>query len=520
MKETIEDMKKISQDEAPEVAAPMGKKSMTVIPDGISVILKEYNTGGPKMSEYNKITPEIAEKLKAVVGEKRFFAGEAINPDYSHDEMPIYGKYFPEVVCEAESTEEISEIMKICSEHKIPVTPRGAGTGLVGGCVPIYGGVVLCTARMNKILGYDMNNLVVHVQAGVLLCDLAADALERGLMYPPDPGEKTATLGGNVATNAGGMRAVKYGVTRDYVLAMKVVLPSGEIMELGKTVCKTSSGYSLLHLMIGAEGTLGIITEMTLKLIPKPIADVSLILPFPDIESCISAVPKIKLASLDPQSIEFMDNDIVESSAAFTGNPVFPTEVEGQPVAASILVTLVGDSEEELDAKMMRMADVAEEAGAYDVLVVDTPTRKKEVWDARSSFLTAIEADTKLLDEMDVVVPVDKIPDFLMYVRELGEEHNIRIRNFGHAGDGNLHVYCCSNELSEEEFLKINKVIMDKCYSKCKEFGGQVSGEHAIGHAKKDYLLESAGKTAYGLMGAIKKIFDPDMILNPGKVCS
>ncbi|MGI6463588.1 MAG: FAD-binding oxidoreductase [Candidatus Scatomorpha sp.] len=471
------------------------------------------------MAKYNKVTPEIAEQLKAVVGEKRFFTGDDINPDYSHDEMPIYGKFLPEAVCEAETTEEVSEIMKICSENKIPVTPRGSGTGLVGGCVPIYGGIVLGTTRMNKILEYDINNLAVRVQPGVLLQDLAADALEQGLMYPPDPGEKTSTLGGNVATNAGGMRAIKYGVTRDYVLAMTVVLPTGEIMELGKTVFKTSSGYSLLHLMIGSEGTLGIITELTLKLIPKPNFDMSFILPFPDIESCISAVPKIKLANLDPQSIEFMDKDIVMSSAAFTGNPVFPTEYEGESVEASILVTLVGDSEEEIEPKMERLAEVAEEAGAFDVLVVDTPTLKKEVWEARSSFLTAIEADTKLLDEMDVVVPVDKIPEFLMYVRELGDKYNIRIRNFGHAGDGNLHIYCCSNDLSEEEFLKVNQIIMDKCYTKCNEFGGQVSGEHAIGHAKKEYLLESAGQTAYDLMGAIKKIFDPNMILNPGKVC-
>jgi glycolate oxidase len=199
----------------------------------------------------------------------------------------------------------------------------------------------------------------------VLLQDLAADALEHGLMYPPDPGEKTATLGGNVSTNAGGMRAVKYGVTRDYVLAMTVVLPGGEIMKLGKTVFKTSSGYSLLHLMIGSEGTLGIITELTLKLVPPPAADVSLILPFADVESCIAAVPAIKLANLDPQSIEFMDADIIKSSAAFTGNPVFPTEMNGEPVIACILVTLIGGSEDELDMKMEKLGEVAEEAGRW-----------------------------------------------------------------------------------------------------------------------------------------------------------
>ena len=472
------------------------------------------------MADYNKITPEIAEQLKAVVGVQRFSVGEAVNADFSHDEMPIYGKFFPEAVCEVMSTEEVSAIMKICSANKIPVTPRGAGTGLVGGAVPLLGGLVLSTARMNKILEYDMKNLVVRIEPGVLLCDLAADALERGLMYPPDPGEKTATVGGNVSTNAGGMRAVKYGTTRDYVVAMTVVLPNGDIMKLGKTVCKTSSGYSLLHLMIGSEGTLGVITELTMKLIPKPEMDVSLILPFPDVERCIAFVPTMKLANLDPQSIEFMDVDIIKSSAAFTGNPIFPTEMNGEPVAACILVTFVGSSEDELDMKMEKLAELSEESGAMDVLVVDTPTLKKEVWAARSSFLTAIEADTKLLDELDVVVPVDRIAEYLVYVRSLGAKYGLTVRNFGHAGDGNLHIYACSNELERAEFLERVAPFMDNAYDKCLEFGGQVSGEHAIGHAKKKYLRESAGEVAFDLMVAIKGLFDPDSILNPGKVCT
>ena len=471
------------------------------------------------MPDYNKLTPALAEELRQLLGEKRFQYGEGVKEAYSHDEMPIYGKHLPEAVCLVESTEEVSNIMKLCSREKIPVTVRGAGTGLVGGCVPIHGGIVLSTERMNKILSYDMKNLVVHTQPGVLLCDLAADALAHGLMYPPDPGEKTATLGGNVSTNAGGMRAVKYGVTRDYVLAMTVVLPSGEVMHLGKTVCKTSSGYSLLHLMIGSEGTLGIITELTLKLIPKPVMNVSLILPFADIATAIASVPAIKLANLDPQSIEFMERDIVDSSAAYTGNAVFPTKVNGQNVGAYILVTLVGDSEAELTLKMDRLGEVAAEAGAYDVLVVWTEGLKKDVWAARSAFLTVIEAETRLLDEMDVVVPVDRIAEFLVYCHDVAAEQDVRLRSFGHAGDGNLHIYCCSNDLEEGEFKRRVQAIMDKCYAKCTEFEGQVSGEHSIGHAKKAYLRESVGETAYGLMGAIKQVFDPDGILNPGKVC-
>lgn len=472
------------------------------------------------MAEYTKITPEIAEELKGFVGEGRFFYAADVPEDYCHDEMPIYGKKFPEAVFEVETTEEVAAIMKYCNEHKIPVTPRGAGTGLAGGAVPLLGGVIICTARMNKILEYDMKNLCVHTQVGVRLKDLAADAEAHGLFYPPDPGEKTATVGGNVSTNAGGMRAVKYGVTRDYVMAMTVVLPSGEIMRIGKTVCKTSSGYSLLHLICGSEGTLGLVTELTLKLVPKPAYDVSLILPFAELADAIAAVPAIKLANLDPQSIEFMDADIVKSSAAYTGNDVFPTEVEGTPVGGSLLVTLVGGSEDELDLKMEKLAEVAEEVGSMDVLVVDTPSLKKEVWAARSSFLTAIEADTKLIDEMDVVVPVDRIAEFLMFVREVGEANGLYIRNFGHAGDGNLHIYCCSNTMTEEEFLVKNKIVMDAAYEKCTEFKGQVSGEHAIGHAKKQYLRESVGETAFALMAGIKKVFDPNMILNIGKVCT
>ena len=470
------------------------------------------------MPAYKKLTEPVLERLRRVLGEALVF-GEAVKEDFSHDEMPIYGKFAPEAVCFPSSTGEVAEVMRICCEECVPVTVRGAGTGLVGGCVPLCGGLVLSTERMNSILAYDMNNLTVTIQPGVLLRDLAADALAHGLMYPPDPGEKTSTVGGNVSTNAGGMRAVKYGVPRDYVLAMTVVLPSGEVLKLGKAVCKTSSGYSLLHLMIGSEGTLGVITELTLKLIPKPIMDVSLLLPFEEISAAIASVPAIKLANLEPQSIEFMERDIVESSAEFTGNPVFPTRVNGRDVGAYILVTLVGGSEAELTAKMDRLAEVAERAGAFDVLVVWTDNLKKDVWAARSAFLTAIEADSKLLDEMDVVVPVDRIAEFLAFARAEAEKNGLRLRAFGHAGDGNLHIYCCSNELEEAEFKRRCKLAMDSCYKKCDEFQGQVSGEHAIGHAKKDYLRLSAGETAYGLMAAIKQVFDPKGILNPGKVC-
>ena len=260
--------------------------------------------------QYNKVTPEMIEKFKEIAP-KRVLVGDEINEDFTHDEMAIYGKAKPEVLVEATSTEEVAAVVKLCNENKVPVTPSGARTGLVGGAVSIGGGVMISLTKMNKILGYDKENFVVKIQSGVLLNDLAQDAEKQGLLYPPDPGEKFATVGGNVATNAGGMRAVKYGCTRDYVRAMTVVLPTGEIVKLGATVSKTSSGYSLLNLMIGSEGTLGIITELTLKVIPAPKSVISLIIPYENLEDCIATVPQFFMHHLAPQALEFMEKEVV-----------------------------------------------------------------------------------------------------------------------------------------------------------------------------------------------------------------
>ena len=327
--------------------------------------------------DYQALTPELVQELSAIAP-GRVFTGSDINEDYSHDEMPIYGKSVPEAVVEAASTEEIAAVMKFCNEHHIPVTPRGAGTGLVGGAVPIRGGVLLVTTRMNKILGYDEENFTVTVQPGVLLNTLAEDAASKGLLYPPDPGEKFATLGGNVSTNAGGMRAVKYGCTRDYVKAMTVVLPTGEIIHLGSSVSKTSSGYSLLNLMIGSEGTLGIITELTLKLIPAPKETISLIIPYPDMESCIATVPSFFKHHLNPQALEFMGKDIVISSEAYVGKQVFPRKIDGVEAEAYLLVTFDGNDADELDAVIEKASEVVLEAGAIDVLVADTPALNRD----------------------------------------------------------------------------------------------------------------------------------------------
>lgn len=467
---------------------------------------------------YNKVTPQLIQEFKKIIPGK-VHEKEEINEDYFHDEMPIYGKGIPEVVIEATNTEDIAAIVKLCFENNIPVIPRGAGTGLTGAAVALHGGVLIDMSKMNKILDYDMENFVVRVEPGVLLNTLAEDAKNQGLLYPPDPGEKFATLGGNVSTNAGGMRAVKYGCTRDYVRAMTVVLPTGEIIHLGASVSKTSTGYSLIHLMIGSEGTLGIITELTLKVIPAPKETISLIVPFENLKDCIGAVPKIFMAGLKPQALEFMEKEIVLSSERYLGKNVFPKEVEGVDIGAYLLITFDGDRMDLLEELSEQAAEVVLEEGAVDVLVADTPVKKKDAWEARSTFLEAIEAETKLLDECDVVVPVNQIPTYLSFVKSLEDQYDFAIKSFGHAGDGNLHIYACANEMEEEEFKRQVAEFMDIIYKKAAKCGGLISGEHGIGSGKMEYLAAFAGETSMRLMKGIKEVFDPKMILNPGKIC-
>ena len=475
---------------------------------------------------YNQVTPEFVEELKKIAGD-RVITGADINPDYSRDEMPIYGTKMPDVTIDVQSTEEVAAIMKLCYENNIPVTARGAGTGLVGGCVPVCGGVVLCTMKMKEIIEYDLENMVVRVQPGVLLNDLAQDALTHGLMYCPDPGEKFATLGGNVSTNAGGMRAVKYGATRDYVRAMTLVLPTGEVLKLGAPVSKTSSGYSLINLIIGSEGTLGIITELTLKLIPAPKCTASLVCPYVDLATAIKTVPEFKKAHMNPQALEFFEREILISSEEFLGRSVFPREIGGQEVGAYILCTFDANTEEELESYIEQAVELVIENGALeDIMLADTPAKIKDAWAARSSFLEGIEEQVTLLDECDVVVPVTKIPEFVIFTNEIGKDYDFKVKMFGHAGDGNLHIYTCSGESKNDpnampldEFEKQVDDFMTRLYAKTTELGGQISGEHAIGYGKVKYLMENLGPVNIRLQQEIKKVFDPKLILNPGKVC-
>lgn len=443
----------------------------------------------------------------------RVFSGEEISTDYDHDEMTIYGHYMPEAVLQALTTEDVSAVLKYCNEHNIAVTPRGAGTGLCGGCVAIHGGVVLSTEKMKKVLEVDTKNMTATVEPGVLLMEFPKSLEGTGLFYPPDPGEKTATMGGNAMTNAGGMRAVRYGVTRDYVLGMEVVLASGEVINLGGKNVKTSSGYSLIDLMVGSEGTLGFLTKLTVKLIPEPKVNLSLLMPFDDLDACIGAVPAVLGCGCEPTAVEFMEREVIACAETYLGKQFPDTSAD-----AYLLVRLDGPSAEALKPAMDQLTDLALSIGAKDVLLADTDEHKESIWNARGAFLEAIKGSTPEMDECDVVVPREDIPAFVRKSVEIGRKIGVRICSFGHAGDGNLHIYACKDDLADEVWEKAVEQVMDELYIAAKEMGGEVSGEHGIGHAKKGFLAESMGETQMNLMRGIKAAFDPKGILNPGKV--
>ena len=464
------------------------------------------------MKKFNPVTEADLDFFREVMP-GRVFSGEEISTDYDHDEMTEYGHYLPEAVLQAETAEEISRVLAYCNAHRIAVTPRGAGTGLCGGCVALHGGVVLSTERMKKVLEIDQRNMTATLEPGVILMEFPRYLEDTGLFYPPDPGEKTATLGGNIMTNAGGMRAVRYGVTRDYVLGMQVVLADGSILELGGKNVKTSSGYSLIDLMIGSEGTLGILTRLTVKLIPEPKMNLSLLVPFDDLDACISAVPQVLGCGCDPTAVEFMEREVISCAETYLGKQ-FPDS----SADAYLLIRLDGASREAIQPSVDSLTDLLLSIGAKDVLLADTDERKESIWNARGAFLEAIKNSTSTMDECDVVVPRDLIPAFVRHSMEIERETGVTIRSFGHAGDGNLHIYACREDMSEEKWKKAVTEVMDRLYDEAEKMHGAVSGEHGIGHAKRRYLEQSVGERQMQLMRGIKQAFDPEGILNPGKV--
>lgn len=463
---------------------------------------------------YKKIDEKDIAYLSTIVDSKSAFFGERIAEDFSKDEIgSVVGK--PDALLFVNNAEQISKIMKYANDNKIPVVVRGSGTGLVGGCVPVEGGIVICTARMNKILELDENNLTLTVEPGVLLFEIYQYVEERGYFYAPDPGEKTATIGGNISTNAGGMRAVKYGTTRDWVVGLEVVLPNGNIEQFGRKVVKDSTGFSLKNLIIGSEGTLAIVTKAILKIIPKPKETLSLLVPFKTREDAIDAVPQIIKAQLNTIAIEFFERNTVLLSEEFLSKK-FPEKRS----SAYILLTFEGHNKNELRFLYETAAEICiRELKATDAYIVDTDERKESVWNARGAFLEAIKSSTTEMDECDVVVPRSEVSDFIKFTYELQDKYKIRIPSFGHAGDGNLHIYICRDNYSKEQFSNIIEKVFEEMYDRANKVGGLVSGEHGIGYLKKEFMRKQLGDSQVELMNRIKLAFDPNNILNPGKIC-
>ena len=461
---------------------------------------------------YKKLDEKDLSFFRSVVAPERVLTGKEIAEDYSHDELGDV-RHMPDVLIRALTTEEISAVMRYANEQKLPVVVRGSGTGLVGAAVALEGGVMIETVGMNKILELDEENLTVTVQPGVLLMDLAAFAEEHDFLYPPDPGEKSATIGGNISTNAGGMRAVKYGVTRDYVRGLTVVLPDGSVERFGGKIVKNSTGYSLLQLMIGSEGTLGVITEAILKLVPLPKITESLLVPFPSVEAGIRTVPVIIKSKASLTAIEFFEKGAIVFAEEYLGKK-FPDA----SAPAYLLLTVDGNDRAVIDKELASVAQLCMDCGAADAYIVDTDERKESVWKPRGAFLEAIKASTTEMDECDVVVPRSKVAEFIEYTHAIAEQLPLRIPSFGHAGDGNLHVYLCRDELSEADWEARRDKAFELMYARARELQGQVSGEHGIGFAKKPYMKEACGERQLELMRGVKRAFDPNNILNPGKL--
>ena len=462
---------------------------------------------------FRKLETRDIEALSAITGRDYVSVRDEIHPDYTHDEMTHYGCFDPELVIQPGCTEEVSQILAYANQEHLPVTTRGAGTGLCGGCVPIHGGIVMSTMRMNKILEIDEQTMNAVLQPGVLLMEIIEEAANHNLLYAPDPGEKSASVGGNVMTNAGGMRAVKYGVTRDYVRGLEVVLADGSVLTLGGKTSKNSSGYSLKDLIVGSEGTLAVVTKITMKLLPKPRAMTSLLIPFTTLKDALTLVPKIMRLPAVATTIEFMEKEVIQDAQDYLGKD-FPNK----EFNAYLIVYYSANTPEEMQAMIHDCAELVLQEGAEDVFISDTEERQSSIWDARGAFLEAIKNSTTQMDECDVVVDIDKVADFCQFARDLSIQEDIRIRSFGHAGDGNLHIYVLKDALPEDEWQRKVARCMDALYAKAAAMKGQVSGEHGIGHAKRDYLKQSLDPVQIELMKRIKAAFDPNGILNPGKV--
>ena len=466
------------------------------------------------VNTFNKINKSHLEKFQNIVGEKYVLADKESLDTYSHDETEDL-KFPPEVVIKPRTAEEISQILKICNEEFIPVTPRGAGTGLSGGALPVFGGVIISMERFNKILTIDERNLQATVEPGVINQVFQEAVMEKGLFYPPDPASKgSCFLGGNLAECAGGPKAVKYGVTKDYVLNMEVVLPTGEIIWTGANTLKNSTGYNLTQLLVGSEGTLGIITKIVFRLLPYPTKNLVMLVPFFSAEKACEAVSAVFRAGIIPSGMEFMERDAIDWTLKFVQGTSIPIKPETQ---AHLLIEVDGNDIDVLYKECEKISEVVSQFECDEILFAESTEQKSILWKLRRSVAEAVKSNSVYKEE-DTVVPRAELPVLLKGVKDIGKKYGFKSVCYGHAGDGNLHVNIIKSDMNDNDWnTKLSDGIRE-IFQLCVKLGGTISGEHGIGWVQKHYMDIAFSPKSIEIQKNIKKVFDPKGILNPGKV--
>jgi glycolate oxidase len=461
-----------------------------------------------------RLTPKLLSELSALVGEDQATTDTEQLAKYGRDETEDL-VYLPDVVLKPHTVEQVAAIARFCNAHRVPLTTRGAGTGLSGGALPLNGGVVVSMEKFNRILHIDERNLQATVEPGVINYIFQEEVKKLGLFYPPDPASwGSCSLGGNIAHASGGPRAVKYGTTRDYVLNLEVVTASGDVLWTGANTLKYSTGYNLTHLMIGSEGTLGIVTKIVFRLLPLPSQDLLMLIPFKDAEAACKAVGEVFRMGITPSAMEFMERDAIEWSIKYSGPVNFEIKPEWQ---ALLLVEVDGNDQEQLMRDCEQIGVVMQNNHCDEILFADSAEQKNALWKIRRKVGEAVKSNS-IYKEEDTVVPRAELPALLKGVKDIGKKYGFKSVCYGHAGDGNLHVNIIRGDLDERTWKEELPKAITEIFRLCKSLGGTISGEHGIGLVQKPFLPIVFSEYQLGLMRGIKKVFDPNGILNPGKI--
>jgi len=464
---------------------------------------------------FNKVTKEVTAHLKQISGDNFVFNDDENRNNYGHDETDFH-LYLPEVVIKPRTAAEISEILKLANKEIISVTIRGAGTGLTGGALPVCGGILISMERFNEILEIDTRNLQATVEPGVINEVFQNKVKEQHLFYPPDPASKgSCFLGGNVAESSGGPKCVKYGTTKDYILNLEVVLPTGEIIYTGANTLKNSTGYNLTQLMIGSEGTLGVVTKITVKLIPLPKHDLLMLVPFKNIEQACEFVSAVFRAGFTPSAMEMMERDALIVASRFIGSTAVIIEDD---IQAHLLIEVDGNDINVLTTELEAIAELASTYEVGEILFAESAAQKEGLFKLRRKINEAVRATT-ISKEQDTVVPRAELPKLMHGVKALGDKYNFKSVCYGHAGDGNLHIRLIKGELTDEQWNgQYMSNAISELFTLCKKLGGTISGEHGIGWVQKGYVSLVFSEKEIELQKNIKKVFDPNGILNPNKM--